>query len=220
MDRRTTTTDVVFDQLYEEIISLTLLPGTKLSEADVARRFGVSRQPVRDAFNRLENLELVLIRPQKATKVRGFSLERIDHARFVRMAVELEVVRRACAIWDNERAAILEQNLDQQRKALAADTPDDFHALDYAFHNLICEHGGCPLTIETIRECKQKVDRLCTLSLGREREASILYEDHCKIAEALKNRSEDEAVAIAREHLGRLDETILEIRRNHAEYFE
>ena len=87
---RRTTTDVVFDQLHEEIVSLEVLPGTKLSEADVARRFGVSRQPVRDAFARLENLDLLLIRPQKATEVRGFSMQRIAHARIVRLAVELD----------------------------------------------------------------------------------------------------------------------------------
>lgn len=74
---RRTTTDVVFERLLEEIVTLRMLPGTKLSEVEVAKRFGVSRQPVRDAFNRLENLELLLIRPQKATEVRGFSMERI-----------------------------------------------------------------------------------------------------------------------------------------------
>ena len=90
MERRTTT-DVVFDALHEEIVSLKLLPGSKLSEAEVSKRFGVSRQPVRDAFNRLANLDLMLIRPQKASEVRGFSMERIAHARFVRLAIELEV---------------------------------------------------------------------------------------------------------------------------------
>ncbi|MEL6920239.1 MAG: GntR family transcriptional regulator, partial [Pseudomonadota bacterium] len=49
---RRTTADAVFDQLLDEIVSLSLTPGTKLSEVDVAKRFGVSRQPVRDAFNR------------------------------------------------------------------------------------------------------------------------------------------------------------------------
>ena len=78
---RRTTTDEVFDRLHEEIVTLELLPGTKLSEVEVARRFGVSRQPVRDAFNRLSNLDLLLIRPQKATEVRGFSIERIARAR-------------------------------------------------------------------------------------------------------------------------------------------
>lgn len=91
---RRTTADMVFDQLYEDIASLKVLPGSKLSEAEIARRFGVSRQPVRDAFNRLGNLDLLLIRPQRATEVRGFSMDRVQHARFVRLAVELEVVHR------------------------------------------------------------------------------------------------------------------------------
>lgn len=215
-----TTTDVVFGCLHQEIVSLTLLPGTKLSEAEVARRFGVSRQPVRDAFNRLGNLDLLLIRPQRATEVRGFSMERIAHARFVRLAVELEVIRRACKVWDDTRAQVLEQNLTAQAEAIEAGWADEFHALDAGFHKLVCELGGCPLSIGTIQECKQKVDRLCRLSLGRAREAATLLEDHQRLAHALRGRSEDAATNIAREHLARLDATIAEIRDTHSEYFE
>ena len=97
---RRTATDVVFEQLHDEIVSLQLLPKTKLSEAEVAKRFDVSRQPVRDAFSRLENLDLLLIRPQRATEVRGFSLDRIAYSRFVRLSVELEVIRQAGDVWD------------------------------------------------------------------------------------------------------------------------
>ena len=217
---RHTTTDRVFERLHEEIVTLELLPGTKLSEAEVARRFGVSRQPVRDAFNRLSNLELLLIRPQKATKVRGFSIERIAHARFVRLAVELEVIRRACAVWDDRSARVLERNLDRQQRAIDAGRPEEFHALDYEFHELLCDLGGCPLMVETIKGCKQKVDRLCTLSFGREGEAATLLEDHRKLAGALSEGSAEAATAIAREHLDRLDDTIAEIQRTHSEYFE
>lgn len=217
---RRTTTDVVYDRLHEDIVSLKLLPGTKLSEAEVARSFGISRQPVRDAFNRLANLDLLLIRPQKATEVRGFSMERIAHARFVRLAVELEVIRRACAVWDDRRAEELESNLEQQQHAIDTGQPETFHALDQEFHKLICELGGCPMTVETIEECKQKVDRLCMLGLGRQREAATLLEDHRKLADALGEGAADEATIIARRHLARLDDTIAEIQRTHSEYFE
>jgi len=217
---RRTTTDVVFDTLHEDIVSLKLLPGTKLSETEVARSFGVSRQPVRDAFNRLANLDLLLIRPQKATEVRGFSMERIAHARFVRLAVELEVIRRACAVWDDSRAEILKRNLDQQQQAIETGQPETFHAQDQEFHKLICKLGGCPMTIQTIEECKQKVDRLCMLGLGSEREAATLLEDHRKLARALGSGSAEEATAIARQHLDRLDDIIAEIQRTHSEYFE
>ena len=217
---RRTTTDVVFDQLYDEIVSLRLLPGTKLSEADVARRFGVSRQPVRDAFSRLGNLELLLIRPQKATEVRGFSMRHIANARFVRLAVELEVIRHACSVWDETRAGKLEQNLLQQQLAVDTNQEDMFHALDYQFHKMICELGERSLAFETIEECKRKIDRLCVLSFGRENESATLLEDHRKLADALKRGASNEAADIARLHLGRLDETISYIHQTHAEYFE
>ncbi len=217
---RRTTTDLVFDSLHEDIVTLKLLPGSKLSEAEVSRNFGVSRQPVRDAFNRLANLDLMLIRPQKATEVRGFSMERIAHARFVRLAVELEVIWHACSVWDDRKAAIVDRNLERQQQAIETDQLETFHALDREFHKQICELGGCPLAVKTIEECKQKVDRLCMLSLGRGREAATLLKDHRDLAHALKEGSVANSTATARRHMGRLDNTIAEVRRTHAEYFE
>lgn len=220
---RRTTTDVVFDELHEEIVSLKLLPGTKISEAEVARRFGVSRQPVRDAFSRLENLDLLLIRPQRATEIRGFSIQRINHTRFIRLSVEMEVIRCACLVWDDSRAAVLDENLQQQRKAVAGNGSSDpaiFHTLDTEFHQHIFDLAGCSYAIETIQECRQKIDRLCVLSLGRQSEAATLIEDHQAVADALKEGSIEKASAATRLHLSRLDATIADIQESHAEYFD
>ena len=216
---RRTTADVVFERLHQEIVSLELLPGTKLSEVDVAKRFEVSRQPVREAFARLGNLDLLLVRPQKATVVRGFSLKRVAHARFVRLAVELEVVKQACDVWNSTKADVLQQNLDQQQSLLASE-PDQFHLLDSQFHTLICELGECPLAIEPIMECRKKIDRLCSLSLARESEAATLFDDHLQLANALKANSHEQANKVARLHLSRLDSIIENIHQTHASYFE
>lgn len=217
---RRTSADVVFEQLQEEIVSLQILPGTKLSEVEVARRFGVSRQPVRDAFARLSNLDLILIQPQKATRVRGFSLEHIAHARFVRLSIELEVVRRACAIWDETRVKELSKNIDQQRQAIDSDSPNRFHMLDAEFHKKICELSGFPLASETIEEAKGKIERLCVLSLGRESEAETLWNDHLNLAHALERQDTKDAANIVRLHLSRLDDTVSDIHQKHADYFE
>jgi len=80
----------VFDHLYDEIVSMRLLPGAKISEAEIAALFSVSRQPVRDAFSRLENLDLLLIRPQKATEIKRFSSAAITTARFVRSSTTID----------------------------------------------------------------------------------------------------------------------------------
>lgn len=217
---RRTATDFVFDALFDAIVSLQMLPGTKLSEVEIAKRFGVSRQPVRDAFNKLEAQDLLLIRPQKATQVRGFSMERIAHARFVRLAVEVEVVRAACATWGHQDTEKLRRNLTQQRHAIEQNQIEEFHRLDYKFHKLICSLAGQQMAFETIQQCKRKVDRLCMLSLGRQSEAKTLLSDHEKLAGALQARDVQRATDIVRLHFGRLDETIDAIRKEHSEYFE
>ncbi|MFK7765308.1 MAG: GntR family transcriptional regulator [Roseobacter sp.] len=217
---RRTTADLVFDNLFDAIVSLELLPGAKLSEADIAKKFGVSRQPVRDAFNKLEAQDLLLIRPQKATQVRGFSIERIAHARFVRLSVELEVIRSACAVWASSHAEKLAKNLAAQKHMVDQGSAEEFHRLDYEFHKLICDQCGHPLAFDTIQECKKKIDRLCVLSLGRQSEAATLYQDHSALAEALLARNPDAASDVVRLHLGRLDDTITQIHAKHMEYFE
>lgn len=217
---RRTSADVVFDNLRGEIVSNTLTPGTKISEVDIASRFGVSRQPVRDAFSRLANQDLLLIRPQKPTEVRKFSLSKVTQARFVRLAVELEVVRNASAIWDEGCAGTLEKNLERQRRAVAAADVEGFHDLDYEFHKLICELSGNGMMFETIQFYKAKIDRLCMLSLGEASEASDLLRDHERMANAILAGDVGEAENVVRLHLSRLDETIREIREEHADFFE
>ena len=217
---RRTSADVVFDYLRGEIVSNTLPPGTKISEVDIAGRFGVSRQPVRDAFSRLANLDLLLIQPQKPTEVRKFSLSKVTQARFVRLAVELEVVRRACASGDDAHANALTQSLDRQRRAVDAGEIEQFHELDYEFHKLICELSGNGMMFETIQHYKAKIDRLCMLSLDEPSEASDLLTDHQELADAILSGKTNAAENVVRLHLSRLDDTIREIRKEHTDFFE
>lgn len=218
-DRRTSV-DEIFDFLHEEIVSLRLRPGDKISEAEIAARFGVSRQPVRDAFSRLANLDLLLIRPQRATEVRRFSMREIEKARFVRLAVEREVVRRAAELCDAAGAAALDSELAAQERALAARDVDGFGQLDYAFHRTLCRIARTDFAFDVILAEKAKVDRLCVLSLSKEDRMPDLVEDHRVIAEAVKAHDAEAALARFMVHLSRLDETIATISETNADYFE
>ncbi len=217
---RRTTTDAVYETLHDEIASLEILPGTKLSETEVARRFGVSRQPVRNAFTKLGNEELLVIRPQKATEVRRFSRDRIELARLVRLAVELEIVHRAVPIWDETCQEKLAENLVSQEQAISDGDLPAFHALDYDFHKLIYVLGGNPLAFEVMLECKKKVDRLCILSLENDSEAKSVLDDHREIAAGLKSGDVERAQQSVRKHLSRLDQTVDYIHKTHPEFFD
>lgn len=136
------------------------------------------------------------------------------------MAVELEVVRRACEVWDDACAKGLETSLTQQRQAVELGDVEAFHACDYEFHKLICDFSEHAFVFGTIQSHKARVDRLCMLSLGEASEAIDLLKDHQDLADALLARDVRDAERILRRHLGRLDETIREVHEKHTEYFE
>jgi DNA-binding GntR family transcriptional regulator len=215
-----TNVEMIFDHLFDEISSLRLLPGTKISEADVASRFGVSRQPVRDAFSRLENLDLVLIRRQKATEIRRFSLPAIAKSRFIRAAVEAEVLRRAAQECTAADRILLDTCLEKQAVAVKARDYNLFGKLDYEFHRTICEIAKVPIAFEVISTEKAKVDRLCLLSLSKEERMPQLLLDHQKIAAMIVSGDANGAAEAGQEHLSRLDSTIESIRKQNRNYFD
>lgn len=217
---RRTTADQVFDALYNDIVTLKLMPGTKLSEVETATQFAVSRQPVRDAFARLANLGLLLIRPQKATVVRKFSVAEIANARFVRTAIEVEILRAAALIWSKVDTTLLRENIAAQCTAVTAQDTDRFHELDYQFHKLLCAASGFDTAFQTITDMKAKVDRLCLLSLGEPTEMGVLLTDHKNIMAALDDGDLAAVESEIRKHLSRLDTVVDRIQRDHSEYFE
>jgi DNA-binding GntR family transcriptional regulator len=218
-DRRTSV-DMVFDHLREDIATLRLLPGDKISEAEIAAKFGVSRQPVRDAFSRLENLDLLLIRPQRATEVKRFSAREITKSRFVRASVEAEVLRRAAVECDAIGASQLDASLILQAAVVEVGDYEKFGVLDYEFHKTLCEIAKVDFAFEVIKQEKANVDRLCMLSLSKEDRMTQLVEDHQTITDCVKAHDASGAVAAGVRHLSRLDDTIAAVLTAHADYFD
>ena len=73
----------LYRHLRNAVIRGELPPGQALSEAEIARQFSMSRQPVREAFIKLAEERLVVIQPQRGTFVVKISVEEVLDARFV-----------------------------------------------------------------------------------------------------------------------------------------
>ena len=192
--RRQTTADAVFQRLHDDIIGMAIEPGSKLSEVEIARLYQVSRQPVREAFMRLGKLDLLLIRPQKATLVRKISLRALRATRFVRAAIEVEVVRVACEVATAESIALLRANLDEQTRAAKAGDPERLRGLDYEFHRLICTAAERLPAFKVIAENKAHTERVCTLELADAAGMAEILEDHTDMVDAIERRDVDLAV--------------------------
>lgn len=217
---RRTAADDVFERLHADIVGLKLVPGTKLSEVEVARQFDVSRQPVREAFIRLADLELLQVRPQRATEVRRFSETSIQNGRFIRTAIEIEALRRACTRSTDAFDKRFETNLHQQEKAIRAGRTERFYELDHEFHRLIFQAADCEFAFAAVAATKSQVSRLCLLSLADPEELLDTYGDHRHLHDGIRGGHEEEAVALMRRHLTRIDKVIGSVRERHAEYFE
>ncbi len=215
--QRPSIADSVFDELHRQILRLELPPGTKLSEFDVARALGVSRQPVRDAFYRLSKLGFLTIRPQRATTVSAISERAVLQARFIRMAIELETARVACERLTEADFSAMEAILAQQERAVAARDPAAFHDLDDQFHRELCERAGVGFAWETAREMKSHMDRVRYLSLSFASERA--FEEHKDILAAIRARDAERATQMVRLHLSRILDQIVRIRAEHAAYF-
>lgn len=218
--KRQTNADLVFGGIYDQIVSLQLLPGARISETEIAEQFGVSRQPVREAFNRLDGLDLLDIQPQRATQVRRFSKSGIEAARFVRLSLELEIARSAIVAWTEDAAPAFDANLKAQEDAASRADQTAFHALDEAFHELISGVADKPYAFEIVLQKKAQVDRICVLSLKDTEGMAKLVSDHCEIYEAIRTGDLARCETVMRTHLSRIEATIRHIEESYPDYFE
>ncbi|WP_400082202.1 GntR family transcriptional regulator [Yoonia sp. R78084] len=214
-----TVADQVFDTLQQRILTLELPPQTKISETEVSRMMGVSRQPVREAFKRLAKLGFLQIRPQSGTTVSLISEEAVLRAQFIRTALEVKTCRKACETATAQALAPLHTLIARQKDAIAAKDRDMFHALDEEFHIAICELADVRFVWDLIHESKAHMDRIRMLSLNTTSQQLALQE-HIAILDAISAGDADAAEAAMTEHLSRIVVLIDEVKKQQHSFFQ
>lgn len=152
--------------LRERIIRNDLRPGDRISESEIARGYSISRQPVREAFIKLADQGLLNVLPQRGTIVSKIAYHAVLDARFVREAIEADIVRLLAASPDPALIADLRTQIDGQRAAGVA-SPDRFIQLDERFHRSLAEAAGKGGVWKQVEGLKSQMDRVRFLSLGQ-----------------------------------------------------
>jgi DNA-binding GntR family transcriptional regulator len=207
-------------ELRNAIVKLELPPGTRLTEQDIASRFGVSRQPVREAFISLDRAGLLSVRAQRGTMVVRISRERMVAARFVREAVEVAVVRRACVHFDPGVRHEVEDLLERQKRAAARPDRDSFSLLDEAFHQALTRGCGMPSVWETLADIKSHMDRVCHLTIPDAASMQPLVEQHRAIIAGIDAKDADAAEAAMRLHLTEILRALPKAQAAYPDLFE
>ena len=209
----------VFESLKQAIVQLQLRPGNPLSEAEVARKLGVSRQPVREAFIKLSEIGFVDIRPQRGTYVKMISIRDVENLRFIRETIEVAVVRKAALEADAEGIANLKAIVTKQRAAARLGDHAGFLRLDEAFHEALAESVDCEHAWRVLENLKAQLDRVRYLSMPDATPMSALIGQHMAIVDAIARRDADEAEAAMRVHLTEILRSLPRIAEGHPELF-
>jgi GntR family transcriptional regulator, rspAB operon transcriptional repressor len=202
--------------LRGRIIRGDLPPGTRLSEAGLAAELGISRQPIREAFIKLAEEGLLEIRPQRGTVVPKISTMMVEDARFVREAIEADVVKLAAHDFDADQIRQLDDLLLAQHRATDV---QGFVELDDRFHRLLAEGVGRAHAWTVIESLKAQLDRVRYLSVRQFPKAKLI-EQHAAVVQAIRLRDPAAAETAMRQHLRTIISDLPKIAAERAEYFE
>jgi DNA-binding GntR family transcriptional regulator len=212
---RSAAADAVYDALREAIVGKRLLPGDRLAEEQLARQFGVSRTPVREALLRLETEQFAARVARRGLVVRPIPEREVLEVYAVRAALDgLAATLAAEQATPPDRARLRWLN---QQIGDAADASDfaKMADLNIQLHEAICEAAHNGMLLQFMRQIHDWVRRFgeadTTFSQpGRAHEAVA---EHETMFDAIDRGDGELAGRLAREHMNRAREVRISMLR-------
>jgi phosphonate utilization transcriptional regulator len=133
---------LVQQELERLILAGGLSAGSKLNEAAIAQRLGVSRGPVREAFRALEESGLVRLEKNRGVFVRRIRVEEADDIYELRAVLDEFVGRKLARTATPSHLRELNSRVDRMEKAAAKGDVDAYLAENVDFHDRMVELAG------------------------------------------------------------------------------
>lgn len=185
------------DQISQAILDGEFLPGTRLDEAGLAARFGLSRTPVREALTEVCARGLAERKPYRGVEVtlpeRGLLI-----ARFEAMA-EIEAL---CATLAAHRITLEgDMALNALWTRMGAAPPEAYGLLNQEFHDLVCHLSGNAELARMAQDLRLRLEVIRRLQLSRAARREASHAEHHAILLAITHRDAKAAGDLMRQHL-------------------
>ncbi|MEV6957857.1 GntR family transcriptional regulator [Streptomyces sp. NPDC051207] len=191
--------DRVYEALLELITTHALQPGRHLVESELAGRLGVSRQPVREALQRLGTEGWVDLRPAQGAFVREPTDEEAGQLLAVRALLEAEAARLAALNADEDGIRDLGRIVEQGLVAARSGDTDTAVALGARFHGKVMELAGNAVLAGLAAQVDRRV-RWYAAPVARRRGRQS-WAEHQELLTAVVHRDEQRAARLMREHI-------------------
>ena len=191
--------EYVYETLKAEILGLDLKPGQSISENEICTRFDVSRTPVREALRRLQEQGFVCSIPYSGTYVTRLNLKNIRQMIYMRVAVELMVMRDFMKI---QTPVLLEEirhqiRLQELMIQEATFEPEQFYQMDAQMHEIWFAATDKEKLWEVVQTQQLHYTRFRVLDFVTETDFTRIIREHRMLLECLEQKEE----AALEEHL-------------------
>ena len=212
--------------LADEILRFRWVPGERLSENDLCRRFSLSRTPVRSLLQRLQENGLVQIVPKKGSLVTRLSMDTINQLIYERVAVESMVMRDYIAVrnqTDIEKIRYLYAQMEKEASLFGTDDFDGgrFMRRDLAMHHEWFHRMNLNILWRRLSKPESSYTRFCMLDLLEGNNLPDVMEEHRQMIRIIESGETGQIEDLLKKHLfGGIRRLGPSIYTKYADYFE
>ena len=195
--------DFIYSDILDRIISLKLSPGSKISENKICEEYNVSRSVIRHIFARLAQINFLTVYPQRRTYVNYIDLEYIRNALLIRLSIEKEILYRFMQKEDkSDTITKMKENMRQQEKFYHENEYlMEFKELDEEFHNYIIMSVENNAILPLINDHLLHISRWRNVYIKSGYKLSKLIDEHKSILEAIEANDTERALRCMTNHI-------------------
>ena len=188
----------VANRLRKAILSGRMLPGAALVETALAEKMNVSRAPIREAIQILENDGLVETIAYKGKRVKPLTAREVAETYSLREVFEVMAVR--LILENGAPLDTLRTHCDEMTAAAEADNFEALVVADEAFHHALIRLADHNLLLTSWKNLYLRIHQIMALRNRDERNLTEVAGNHPPIVQALADGDADRAINLISEH--------------------
>ena len=215
LERQQTLREQIVHAIRDAIISGDLRPNEKVTEMDLAKKFDISRTPIREAFHQLESEGFLTLIPRRGAVVTPITERDVREFYGIKSVLEGYATRLAVENITEEEIAQMERLNGEMERMHQVGDHRTIHDLHNQFHDVFLRASGNDKLFELTRNLNLKFQRFrIALSFSGIMDESL--EEHKQIIAAMRARDADAAEAYVRLNATTGCEKLLQLLANQA----
>lgn len=200
MEKHLTLREKILENIRDAIVSGTLKAGSRVSEPELAERYGISRTPIREAFRQLESEGYLTVIPRRGAIVSEYSPKDVEEFYAIKSIMEGYAARRACEKLSKKDLDRLQAINNKLAELARIGDIKHFFKVHSDFHELFIKAADNEKLHELIAGLVTKFQRLRFTSLSLPGRMEISVQEHEKIIDAFRNKDADLAETLVRKN--------------------